>query len=421
LGLFLYNLSINTYKLFITLAAFLGNTKARLWLKGRRNVFDYLHQKIAQQSPKAWFHCASLGEFEQARPVLEAFRKKYPHFQIVLTFFSPSGYEVRKNYDQADVICYLPSDSSSNAKTFLQIVQPRIIFWTKYEFWYHYLSKAHQLQIPTLLFSAIFRKNQLFFKFYGGFYRNILSFFSHIFVQDAPSLSLLQSVKIKHCSIAPDTRFDRVFQIASQAKNFDKVEQFKNGVPLFIVGSMWSEDWAVIKHFLKTFKEPLKVIIAPHEIHEKEILSIKNDLKGKTLLFSEINQVENVRDFDNLIINNVGYLSTLYRYADFAWIGGGYKQGLHNILEPATFGMPIFFGNKAYQKFREAQELISLGGAFSIKNVEEFLLLFSKLYSEQSFLSKVSAISRNFVEKNIGGTQQVLQKAEDILTKKINL
>ncbi|KOY84832.1 hypothetical protein AD998_00530 [bacterium 336/3] len=418
MGLLFYNLSVNIYRCLITLAAFLGNSKAKIWIKGRQNLFENLKQKIKTDTPKAWFHCASLGEFEQARPVLEGFRKQHPHFQIILTFFSPSGYEIRKNYDQADVICYLPHDSSSNAKQFLDIIKPNIILWTKYEFWYHYLSQASQKQIPIILFSAIFRKNQLFFKSYGGFHKKILSFFSHIFVQESSSLELLKSINIHHCSIASDTRFDRVFQIASQTQTLEKVEQFKNNTPLLIVGSMWSEDWVILKTFLKDFQEPLKVIIAPHEIHEKEILSIKNELKENTILFSELNQAESPQNYNNLIINNIGYLSALYRYGDFAFVGGGFKQGLHNILEPATFGMPIFFGNKAYQKFREAQDLIAKGGAFSINNAENFKLLFSKLYKEKSFFEKTAQICKEYVIQNIGGAGKVLEEVAKLLSKK---
>jgi 3-deoxy-D-manno-octulosonic-acid transferase len=395
----------------ITIAAFLGNSKAKLWIKGRKNIFEYLQQKVSNDVPKAWFHCASLGEFEQARPVLESFRAQHPHFQIILTFFSPSGFEIRKNYDQADIICYLPSDSAHHAKQFLEIIQPSIILWTKYEFWYHYLSQAHKRQIPVVLFSAIFRSNQLFFKWYGSFYRSILSFFNHIFVQDSNSLKLLQAINIAHCSMASDTRFDRVYQIASQVQELEKIEKFKNNTPLLVVGSMWGEDWMVLKDFLKDFQEPLKVIIAPHEIHEKEILSIKNELKGKTILFSEINQTQNPKDFDNLIVNNIGYLSSLYRYGDFAFVGGGFKQGLHNILEPATFGMPIFFGDKAYQKFREAQDLITNGAAFNISNVEQLQLLFTKLYNNKSHYNQIHEISKKYVLDNIGGAEKVLRQA----------
>jgi len=411
LGLFLYNLSVGAYKLFIHLAATLGNKKAQLWVEGRKNIFNQIKGKLDAQKPKAWFHCASLGEFEQARPVLEEFRKQKPDYQIILTFFSPSGYEVRKNYDQADIICYLPSDTAQNALKFLEAIQPNIIFWTKYEFWYHYLRQAHQQQIPVILFSAIFRKNQLFFKFYGGFYKKILSFFRHIFVQDKDSLELLQAQGIQNVAVAFDTRFDRVFQIASQAQELELVAQFKNNQPTLVVGSLWQEDWEVIRGFLDGFQEPLKLIIAPHEISEKTIQMLQKELKSKTLLFSEITNVQNLSEYNNLIINNVGYLSALYRYGDFAFVGGGFKQGLHNILEPATFGMPVLFGNKAHQKFREAQELLKLKGAFEVGNSEEFTLYFSKLYSDKNYWLQTAQITKNYIQGNIGGTSKVLELA----------
>jgi len=415
LELFLYNLLVKSYHLAIRIVA-LWSKKARLWQNGRKNIFNFLQKKFQhwQNSSIAWFHCASLGEFEQARPVLEKFREIYPHFQIVLTFYSPSGYEVRKNYPHADFICYLPEDSPQNAKKFLKMLNPTIVFWTKYEFWYHYLNQIHQKSIPVILFSAIFNEKQLFFRKSLQLHRKMLQFFQHIFVQDEKSLMLLQNIGIKHCSRANDTRFDRVWQIAQQTKEIEKVRQFKNDTPLLIVGSAWQEDWQVIRIFLQKFTKPLKLIIAPHEIDEGFLNVIQNNFKQVTF-FSKLQEIPKPENYNVLIVDTVGHLSALYRYGDFAWVGGGFKQGLHNILEPATFGMPIFFGNKAFQKFREAQELIQKQGAFAIDNAEELFEIFTKLYENNELRLEKKHITQNYVQEHTGGTETILAKIAEIL------
>ncbi|GAB4129122.1 MAG: glycosyltransferase N-terminal domain-containing protein [Raineya sp.] len=413
LELFIYKLFTKTYHWLIRLAA-IGSKKARLWIEGRKKVFSTLKQKISIQSPKVWFHCASLGEFEQARPVLEAFKKEYPHFQIILTFFSPSGYEVRKNYPHADIITYLPEDSPNNAQKFLDVVSPVLICWTKYEFWHFYLQQAHQRNVPIILFSAIFRENQLFFRKSVRLYKNMLHYFCHIFVQDLHSLQLLKGIGISHCSQANDTRFDRVWQIVQESQETEQVKQFKNCIPLLIVGSAWLEDWQLIKNFLKEFKSPLKVIVAPHEISSEYLNIIEKDCK-EAAFFSKMQEIENIADYKFLIVDTMGHLSALYRYADFAWVGGGFKQGLHNILEAATFGMPIFFGNKAYQKFKEAQDLISLQGAFAIADVKDFIDIFSDLYSKLDALEEKKNITQNYIRENIGGSGQIMKKIRELL------
>jgi len=414
LELFFYNLFVKSYHLTIRIAA-LWNKKARLWQNGRKHIFDFLQKKISQNTtPIAWFHCASLGEFEQARPVLEKFREAYPHFQIVLTFYSPSGYEVRKNYPHADFICYLPEDSPQNAKKFLKILNPTIVFWTKYEFWYHYLHQAKQKNIPVVLFSAVFNEKQLFFRKSLQLHRKMLYFFQHIFVQDEKSLMLLQNIGIKHCSRANDTRFDRVWQIVQQSKEIEKVRQFKNDTPLLIVGSAWQEDWQVIENFLQKFTKPLKLIIAPHEIDKNFLNTIQKAFK-KSLLFSQMHETVNPESFDVLIVDTIGHLAALYRYGDFAWVGGGFKQGLHNILEPATFGMPIFFGNKAFQKFREAQELIQKQGAFAIKDAQELFEIFIKLYENNELRFEKKRITQNYVQEHTGGAEKILAKIAELL------
>lgn len=414
LELFIYRLLVKSYHTAIRVAI-LWNKKARLWVRGRRNTFDTLKQKISTEQARVWFHCASLGEFEQARPVLEAFRKHYPNYQIVLTFYSPSGYEVRKNYPHADIIAYLPEDSPNNAQKFLDIVSPILICWTKYEFWYFYLQQARQRNIPVILFSAIFRENQLFFRKSIRLYKDMLHCFQHIFVQDLHSLKLLKSIGISYCSQANDTRFDRVWQITEQSQEIETIQKFKNNTPLLIVGSAWLEDWQLIKNFLKEFKSPLKVIVAPHEISSEYLNIIEKDC-NEAVFFSKMHEIENIADYKFLIVDTIGHLSALYRYADFAWVGGGFKQGLHNILEAATFGMPIFFGNQAYQKFKEAQDLIELKGAFAVASTTDFLNIFSDLYSNPDTLQEKKSITQNYVQNNIGGSEKIIQKIKELIS-----
>ena len=409
------------------------NYKAKLWIQGRNSwqlAVSNWQEKIesqrnfaseTQRSKIAWFHCASLGEFEQGRPVIEKFRETLPAYKIVLTFFSPSGYEVRKDYTGADFICYLPSDTPSNAADFIEKINPSIAFFVKYEFWYNYLRILHEKQIPVISFSAIFRPNQIFFKGYGEFYRNILTYFDHIFVQNQSSLDLLQNISLQKVTIGGDTRFDRVKQIANARKLLPIIEQFKDGKPLLIIGSCWQEDFAVIVPFLNNFTKDLKVIIAPHEIYEVEIESWRKQLKGSSVRYSEISTNTFITTTKSLIpnvllIDNIGMLSSLYQYADFAWIGGSYGKGLHNILEAATFGLPIFFGDRNYHKFKEAVDLEQLTGAKAIHNSAEFALVFQKLYNDIELRNQKSTIIRKYVEDNLGGTDKVIKYAVEVLS-----
>jgi 3-deoxy-D-manno-octulosonic-acid transferase len=371
---------------------------------------------IEQQTSKvAWFHCASLGEFEQGRPVIEKYRETFPDHKIVLTFFSPSGYEVRKNYAGADFICYLPADTPAKAKDFIEKINPSIAFFVKYEFWYNYLRILHEKQIPVISFSAIFRENQVFFKWYGGFHRNILKYFTHIFVQNQTSLKLLQDIGIQSVTVGGDTRFDRVQQIAKARKNLPIIETFKDGKPLLIIGSCWQEDFEMLLPFLNTFEKELKIIIAPHEIHESEILSWQLLLEMNNIKYSKVEEnLPTLTAHDCLIIDNIGMLSSLYQYADFAWIGGSYGKGLHNILEAATFGLPIFFGNKNYRKFKEAVDLEQLSGAKAIENTNEFEKEFRKLYDDLSLRKQKSEIIKKYVGENTGGTDKVIRYIEGL-------
>jgi 3-deoxy-D-manno-octulosonic-acid transferase len=404
-----YNISIYLYQ-FIIWSVSPFNKKAKLWIEGRKSRINNPTIQQFNNSKTAWFHCASLGEFEQGRPVIEKFKTTFPDHKILLTFFSPSGYEVRKNYDGADYICYLPADTPANAREFIEHFQPSIAFFVKYEFWYNYLRILREKQIPVISFSAIFRENQIFFKWYGGFYRNILKYFTHIFVQNKTSLDLLQNIGIQNVTVGGDTRFDRVKQIADARKQLPIIETFKDEKPLLIIGSCWQEDFEVIVSFLNKFEKDLKVIIAPHEIRKTEIETWKKQLKGETRKFSELNDFTTLQlcNLETLIIDNIGMLSSLYQYADFAWIGGAYGKGLHNILEAATFGLPIFFGNKNYKKFQEAIDLERLSGAKVIVDTDEFESEFRKLYNDEILRNQKSEIIKKYVEDNTGGTDLII-------------
>ncbi len=390
------------------LAAFV-HPKARLWIEGRKQLWRQLESY--QPSPRtAWFHCASVGEFEQARPVLETFRKENPDWKIVLTFFSPSGYELRKKYAQADLICYLPLDTAANARRFVDIIQPEMAFWVKYEFWHYHLSELKKRNIPVIIFSAIFRPDQAFFKSYGSFQRNILKCFSHLFVQNEESLELLKSIGITNASLSGDTRFDRVVEIAREAKSFPLVEQFCGEAKVLIGGSIWPEDWKTITQFINqnTEKRKLKYIIAPHEIDIQQIEQWSKDLTLTSVRFSEAT-LESVQQADVLWIDNIGMLASLYRYGHFAFVGGAYKNGLHNIVEAAVWGMPLFFGNRKYRKFQEAHDLLALGSAHAVADGTEFTKIFTSLLQQPEVYQQEAETSRMYVYSKIGATEQIVR------------
>ncbi len=419
---FLYNLSIYLYVFLLKLIAPF-NKKAKLWVDGRNKQFNKIkadaeRRQLRSRSAKvAWFHCASLGEFEQGRPVIEAFRKQYPDYKIVLTFFSPSGYEIRKNYSGADYIYYLPADTPENAKEFVKIVQPAIAFFVKYEFWKNYLAELKKCKIPVISFSAIFRPNQVFFKFYGGFYRRLLHQFNHILVQNESSLDLLRNIGIENATLAGDTRFDRVKQIVDNRKDIPVVKEFKDGHQIFIIGSAWQSDMDVLIPLINDLKDGTKFIVAPHEIHDAEIDIWRKQLSVKSVLFSDTDEVKDLANYDVLFIDNIGMLSSLYQYAEYAFIGGSFGKGLHNILEAATFGMPIFLGNKSYEKFQEANELIHLGGAFPIEIMEELKVLYQALKANEKNRVKTAEICSNYVLTNVGATQKIMEAVESIIDK----
>lgn len=408
----IYNIAIQVYALIIKIAA-VFSPKAKAFISGRRNLLDRLENELKNNtSPVAWFHCASLGEFEQGRPLIERFSEHYPDYKILLTFFSPSGYEIRKDYKLADWVFYLPMDTPSNAKRFLDISKPGIGFIIKYEFWYHLLKQSNDRKIPLLSISSIFRKEQLFFKPYGGIFKRMFSFFNHFFVQDEESVNLLKQAGIKNYSLAGDTRFDRVSNIIEKINDIPIADAFAKNHKVFVIGSCWPQDMEVLLPLINE-KKSVKFIIAPHTLDHSFLKKIEVDIQRKVIRYSKAQDVE-ISNFDVLLIDNIGMLSSLYQYGDYAYIGGAFGQGLHNILEAATFGLPIFFGNKNYLKFREARELLKLGGSFAVGTYLEISKIYEKL-QEEEYYSMVSDINAGYVKNNTGATKKILEYCQSDL------
>ncbi len=404
----LYNLGILFYGLFIRVAA-LFNEKAKQFSSGRKNWRRNLSDKIDKNASYIWFHCASLGEFEQGRPVLEEIKKQYPKYKIILTFFSPSGYEIRKNYDGADIVSYLPMDTKRNAQDFLKLVQPKKVFFVKYEFWFNYISVLKKKQIPLYIISAIFRENQQFFQAtpWGKWYKKMLYSFEHIFIQNETSARLLERNGINNFTVSGDTRFDRVAEIARGAKKFEIVEKFKGENVTLIAGSTWKPDEELLAGFINNSND-VKFIIAPHEVTTANINRIQQLLKKPTICFSKVD-ISDTDSYDVLIIDSIGILSSLYQYGNIAYIGGGFGVGIHNILEAATFKLPILFGPN-YLKFKEAVDLVDKKGAFPIQNYAELEATLSKLLSNRNNLQNASEICKEYVEKNVGSTKLIIKK-----------
>lgn len=408
----LYNLGIFLFGIAIRIAA-LFNQKAKLFVKGRKNWVKTLEMKVDRSASYIWFHCASLGEFEQGRPVIEEIKKQFPQYKIALTFFSPSGYEIRKNYDGADLVCYLPIDTRKNARTFLNILRPEKAFFVKYEFWYNYIRELGNQNIPLFIVSAIFRENQLFFKNtpWGRWYRTMLFQFEHIFIQNEQSATLLKNIGITKFTIAGDTRFDRVAAIANSAKQFPDVEKFKANKLTVIAGSTWKPDEELLAAFINN-SDNIRFIIAPHEVTPSNINRIHQLLKKRVISFSKV-QNSDVSDFDVLIIDSIGILSSLYQYGNVAYIGGGFGVGIHNILEAATFKLPIIFGPN-YTKFKEAVDLADQKGAFPVHNLTDLNRTLHTLLTDKTELKNVSDVCKKYVEKNVGSTKLIINKVFNI-------
>jgi len=389
--------------------ASLTNKKARLWLAGRKNIFAEAAQwreRMGQDQKLVWMHCASLGEFEQGRPVIEKIREKFPSYKILLTFFSPSGYEVRKSYSGADGIFYLPMDSKQNAEKFIDIMQPGLVIWVKYEYWYYYLTTFRQKNIPVILVSALFREEQPFFKWYGGIWREMLHCFEKIFVQDEASAGRLKTRNLYATAVpAGDTRFDRVIAIAEKHAVLPaEITAFCKGYKVIVAGSTWEEDEEEIVHYIKAHSG-VRLILAPHEIDRERLKDVKK-LFGDAVYYSELNG--NNSGAQTLIIDNIGMLARLYAAADICYVGGGFNDSsIHNITEAAVYGKPVIFGPE-YEKFNEAVELIERGGAFSIENALELEDLLDRLLGDDELLLKTGGVAKSYIYEKQGATGIVL-------------
>ena len=397
----LYNSGIYLTNAAIRLAA-LFNPKARLWVRGRKGIFDKLARTVDSGADIAWFHAASLGEFEQGRPVIEAFRKACPGYKILVTFFSPSGYEIRKNYPGADYIFYLPPDTPRNVRRFMAIVRPKIAVFVKYEFWVNYLLAMKRAGTKLYLISSIFRDGQIFFRPYGGLFRSALRAFRQIFVQNDSSRNLLKSIGIEQVCVAGDTRFDRVYEIAQQAKRLPEIERFAADAPVFIAGSTWPPDEELLVGLIERYPD-VKFIVAPHEMDESRMARLAAEIKGGTLRYTQCTPHTSYGPKQLLILDTVGILSSVYSYATWSYIGGGFGVGIHNTLEAATFGLPVAFGPN-YQKFKEARDLVTLGAARSINDYDELRAWFVPLRDNEEFLQKTSRIAKDYTTRHQGAT-----------------
>lgn len=411
----IYNLAIRAYTLFINLASWF-NPKAKQWVEGRKGLFHQIEKDFKEKPPKApliWVHCASLGEFEQGRPVIELLKKEKPQCSILLSFFSPSGYKVRKNYPLADYVYYLPSDTPANAKKWLDLTQPDITIFIKYEFWYNYLNTLQKKQIPTLLVSAIFREKQVFFQWYGALFRKLLKGFQQIFIQNKTSALLLEKLNLEQVQIAGDTRIDRVLDIAKAAKSYPIIETFTKDHPTMIVGSSWAPDELLLADLLKeATNQHWKFIFAPHQIKEPAIKGLEKRLNEPAIRYSKA-EAQNLNTARILIIDNIGMLSSIYKYGNIAYIGGGFGAGIHNTLEPIAFGLPVIFGPK-YKKFEEACFLVDNGGAFSVNGSQDLIKVFRQLQDQQQ-LQQASAKAKAYVDHNQGASKQVVQYINQML------
>jgi 3-deoxy-D-manno-octulosonic-acid transferase len=416
LGYFGYHLGIWLYALVVQLAAFF-NPKASLFVKGRRGLVSQIISDLAAENrERIWFHCASLGEFEQARPIIEQLKKDYPEYVIVLTFFSPSGYELRKKYALAEYVYYLPLDSFSNASKFVKAVNPKLSFFVKYEVWYHYLNVLKKAALPVYLISANFRQNHVYFKWYGSFFRKMLKQFTHIFCQNAYSHQRLLSIGYSFSTVSLDTRFDRVFQHAQQAKPIPVIERFTQGKKVLVAGSSYEMEERIIA---ETFSEPnnWKLIIAPHQVQPDRIASITKQFSHYTSIrFSDCTPETNMHNFQVLIIDNIGMLSSIYQYATCAFIGGGFgKTGLHNMLEAVAFGMPVMIGPNNVQKFPESLDLIAAGICKVVRSSEETQKLIEYWDTNPEEVSRVALNAKKFIADGTGATSHIFNFVRPVL------
>ena len=402
----IYNLAMYILELGVKLAALFSDNPAKM-VKGYREVFDLLQRKIDRNAQYIWFHAASLGEFEQGRPLIERIRKEYPQYKILQTFFSPSGYEVRKNYDGADIVCYLPIDTPSNVKKFVDLVDPCMVFFVKYEFWQNYLNTLNKKGVPVYSVSSIFRPNQIFFRWYGKGYQQVLKTFAHLFVQNEESKQLLAGIGVNNTTVVGDTRFDRVLDICAAAKQLPLVQKFKGDVLTFVAGSSWGPDEDIFIKYFNAHPE-MKLIIAPHVVNDSHLKEIESKLQRSCVRYTKATE-ENVQQADCLIIDCYGLLSSIYRYGEISYIGGCFGVGIHNVLEAAVYGIPVIFGPNN-KKFREAQHLLANKGGFEINGYEDFEQLMNKFLSDEAYLNQSGKAAGDYVKGNAGAMEKIMKR-----------
>lgn len=402
----MYNIAISLYLVGVAIAS-LFNEKVRKMWRGERQALKILKEKIDPEAEYVWFHVASLGEFEQGRPLMERFREEHPQYKILLTFFSPSGYEVRKNYEGADIVCYLPLDTPRNARRFMKMVHPVMAFFIKYEFWYNYLHILKHRGVPTYSVSSIFREDQIFFRSYGRQYAKVLNCFTHFFVQNEKSKQLLESIGITQVDVVGDTRFDRVVQIKEACRQLPIVESFRQGKKTFVAGSSWQADEAVFIPYFNQHQD-WKLIIAPHVIDEAHLEQITSQLAGRVVRYTQTT-IEEAAGANVLIVDCFGLLSSIYHYGDVAYVGGGFGAGIHNVLEAAVWNIPVIFGPNN-KRFQEAQGLIAMQGGFEIADSEGFSRLMDSFIADEVLLKEAGNKAGAFVESCVGATAKVLKK-----------
>ena len=409
---FIYNLIAHVAWFLLKIAA-LFSSKMKLFVHGRKETFTLLENSISKNDSVIWMHAASLGEFEQGLPIIERLKREYPSYKILVTFFSPSGFEVKKNTSAADVVTYLPIDTNQNAKKFISQVNPKLVIFVKYEIWPNYLFELQANKIPVLLVSAIFKKNHIYFKLYGSYLRKALATFTHIFVQNEYSKKLLESIQIKNTTISGDTRLDRVSEILERDNSLSFMEKFKKDRSCFVAGSTWPEDEAILINHINHAKKNLKFVIAPHTIKTDKILGLAGAITKKTALYSKIDE-RTIGDYEVLIIDTIGMLTKIYSYAEMAYVGGGFSTGLHNTLEPAVFGIPVLIGPN-YSGFKEAEDLVELKGLLPIKDQWSFDEQVKKLLDSQEFLQRTGEINADYIFKNKGASVQIVDYAHKLL------
>lgn len=414
---FLYNLLVLTASAILSALA-LVNTKLSLFVNGRKETFSILKKSITKEDKVIWIHAASLGEYEQGLPIIEELKRRYSSYKIVLTFFSPSGYEVKKYSKTADAICYLPLDTRKNVTKFLKAVHPELVIFIKYEIWPNYLSALKGKNILTFLVSALFKENQIYFKWYGAFMRKALTKFSHFFVQNEKSYDLLNSIGFNNLTIAGDTRFDRVNEILERDNSLDFMNHFKQDKFCFVAGSTWPEDENIIIDYINQNTLPIQFVIAPHTMKAKHIESIKHSINKPVLCYSELSNLE-LEKFEVIIIDTIGILTKIYSYADVAYVGGGFATGLHNTLEPAVFGIPVIIGPKS-EGFAEAEDLVRLKGVLSINNTTEFNKQLNHCFENEKFKKSTGLINYKYIQDKNGATEKVMKVVTSVLKNNIN-